>query len=118
MAVVINDLVTRFGFQGSEAPLHKYNLTLAGSVKLLTASTAALYASAAAFGVWANGQLKAIDALDALSRRTGVSVQKIQELSFAAEQTQSSAAAVQSTMKSLSAVIGDAALGAMTRFSD
>ncbi|MBW2675748.1 MAG: hypothetical protein JRD89_20470, partial [Deltaproteobacteria bacterium] len=47
----------------------------------------ALNAGASAFAIWADGVLGGVDALDALSRQTEVSVAAIQELNFIAEQT-------------------------------
>ena len=109
MATVVNDLVTKFSFLGSVKPLGDYNVSLGGSIKLLGGMALGLNAGAAAFGYWADGVLGGVDALSALSRESGVSVAAIQELNFAAEQTQSSAGAMESTIDSLSKTIGDAA---------
>ena len=109
MATVINDLVTKFSFQGSVRPLDEYNAQLGGSVKLLAGVVAGMAASAAAFSVWANGVLSGVDALSALSRESGVAVGKIQELNYIAGQTQSSLEAVESTVRGLADTIGKAA---------
>lgn len=109
MATVINDLVTKFSFQGSPAPLGDYNDALDDSIMLLAGMTAGLFAAAGAFNFWADSTLQGVDALSALSRETGVAVGKLQELNFMASQTQSSQAAVESTVSSLSQTIGQAA---------
>lgn len=109
MAQVVNDLVTKFSFLGSTRPLDEYNVTLGGSIKLLGGMALGLTAGAAAFGFWADSVLGGVDALGALSKESGISVAAIQELSFMAEQTQSTAAAMESTIASLSTTIGSAA---------
>jgi hypothetical protein len=109
VAIVVNDLVTKFSFLGSVKPLGDYNVSLGGSIKLLGGMALGLSAGAAAFGYWTDGVLGGVDALSALSRESGVSVAAIQELNFAAGQTQSSAGAMESTINSLSKTIGDAA---------
>lgn len=117
MGTVVNDLVTKFSFEGSIGPLDDYNESLTGSVALLGGMLIALNASAAAFAFWADGVLTGVDSLSALSKQTDVSVAKIQELNFAAEQTQSSAAAVESTIRGLTGTIGTAAQKGSEDFS-
>ena len=109
MTTVVNDLVTKFSFVGNTDKLDDYNTGLGGSIALLGASYATLAAGSAAFAVWADGVLTGVDSLDKLSNETGVAVSKIQELNFIAGQTQSSAAAVESTVRSLGQTIGQAA---------
>jgi len=109
MATVVNDLVTKFSFSGSTAPLTDYNATLGSSIKLLGGMIAGLNAAAGAFAFWADGVLKGVDSLDALSNQTGVSVAAIQELSYVAIQSQSSADSMKGSIKSLSETIGQAA---------
>lgn len=109
MATVINDLVTRFGFEGTTAPLDTYNDQLTGSIKLLGGMLVALNAAAAGFAYWADTVLTGVDALDALGDRSGVAVGAIQELNYIAGQTQSTAGAMESTIASLSTTIGQAA---------
>lgn len=109
MAVVVQDLVTKFSFLGSIKPLDQYNVSLGGSIKLLGGMLIGLEASAAAFTYWANTVLKGVDSLDKLSKETGIAVNKIQELDFIAGQTQSTTEAMNSTLNSLSSIIGSAA---------
>lgn len=109
MATVVNDLVTRFGFLGSTAPLFNFNTGLTGSIGLLGKMVIGLELAATGFSIWANGVLTGVDAIDALSNQTGVAIGKIQELNYIAGQTQSSTAAVESTIRSLTNTIGQAA---------
>jgi hypothetical protein len=71
--------------------------------------TAALAATGAAVGKWASGVLEGERDLYNLSVTTGIAIEKLQELSFAAEMSGSTAQAMQSSLESLSATIGDAA---------
>lgn len=109
MATVVQDLVTKFSFLGSEKPLLDYNQSLGGSIKLLGGMLIGLEAAAAGFTFWADGVLTGVDALDQLSKVSRVAVADIQELNFIAGQTQSSSAAMESTIRSLTSTIGSAA---------
>jgi len=117
MAQVVNNLVTKFSFTGSTAPLIDYNATLGSSIKLLGGMIAGLNVAAGAFAFWADGVLKGVDSLSALSNQTGVSVTSIQELSFAATQSQSTVGAMESSIKGLSSTIGQAAQQGSDDFS-
>lgn len=109
MATVVNDLVTKFSFQGSTDPLDEYNATLGESIALLGGMITALNAAAGAFLYWSDTVLTGVDSLDAISNRTDVAVGRIQELRFAAGQTQSSAEALDSSLMALNSAIGQAA---------
>lgn len=108
--MIVNDLVTKFSFKGSLGPLEKHNKNLAGSIKLMGGMLVGLNALSGAFSYWANSQLQGIDALGALSKETRVAIGDIQALSYAATQSQSTAEAMESTIKSLTKTIGTAAL--------
>lgn len=109
MAVEVTELVTRFGFQGTLAPLGKYNLRLGKSIGLLAGLTAGLGIATVAFNKWASSVLQSLDPMVQLSRETKVAVGWIQEMGFAASQNGSDLQAVQSTIGSLSQKIGEAA---------
>jgi hypothetical protein len=118
MAVaVVQELVTKFGFLGSIKPLNEYNVSLGGSIKLLGGMYLALEGAASGFSLWADGVLTGVDALGALSKQTRVSVGNIQALSFAAEQSQSTSAAMESTIRGLTSTIGTAAIQGSADFS-
>lgn len=106
---VVSQLITEFKFVGSEGPLNKYNNSLGKGIGLLAGFTAATLAGGAAIAKWASGVLGAEQNLINLSAETGVAVGKIQELSFAAEVSNSTAGALTSALGALSAKIGDAA---------
>lgn len=105
----VTELVTRFDFQGSTAPLSQYNQSLGRGIGLLTAMTAALAASGAAVARWTTQVLGAHDATEQLSRSTGESVEWIQEMGFAASVNGGSVQGFQSSVESLSQKIGEAA---------
>ena len=109
MATVVQDLVTKFSFTGSDAPLKNYNQSLSGSIKLLGGFVLGLEAAAGAFAFWADGVLGGVESLDQLSKVTRIAVSDIQELNFVAGQTQSTSAAMESTLRSLGSTIGSAA---------
>lgn len=109
MGVVVQDLVTKFSFLGSDKPLKEYNLDLGSSIKLLGVMYAGLNAAASAFIYWSDTVLTGVDSLDQLSKISNVSASRIQEWEYAAGQSQSTAAAMDSTIRSLSATIGSAA---------
>jgi len=105
----VTELITEFKFRGSEAPLNKYNASLTKGVGLLAGMTAALAASGAAVASWATDVLGAEQSLINLSAETGVSVERLQELQYIADVSNSSAAALSSSMGGLAQKIGEAA---------
>lgn len=118
MAVaVVQELVTKFGFLGSTKPLNEYNVSLGGSIKLLGGMFAALEGAAAGFSLWADGVLTGVDALGALQRQSRVAAEEIQVLNFMAEQSQSTSAAMESTIRGLTSTIGTAAIQGSADFS-
>lgn len=113
----VTELVTEFSFTGSEAPLNRYNRSLNQSVALLASMAAALAASGAAIGKWASGVLQGERSMYNLSFETGIAIEKLQQLNFVAEMSGSTSQAMQSSMESLSAAIGDAAQKGSEDFS-
>lgn len=108
---VVNEVVTKFSFTGSTAPLGKFNKGLASSVKRLGALAAATGVVIGGFRLWANSVLKTIDPIAQLNRETGVSVKAIQALSFAASVNGGSAEGMRASLKKLGSVIGEASIG-------
>ena len=109
MATVVNDLVTRFGFDGSIRPLQDYNTGLTGAIQLLAGMVAGVAVATGGVSIWATAILGGVNALDALSNQTDVAVEKIQSLRFIAGQTQSTSEALDATLAGLSSTIGAAA---------
>jgi len=117
MAQVVSELITKFSFQGSTKPLIDYNSSLGRSIKLLGAMGAAFGAATFAVAKWASGVSQSLQPLFDLSEQTGVAVASIQELSFVAEQSGSSAQALESSLSGLGAKIGEAAQKGSEEFS-
>ena len=112
----VSEIITKFSFEGSTKPLIDYNSGLGESVKLLGAMGVALGAAAFAVAKWAGGVSQSLQPLFDLSEQTGVAVASIQELSFVAEQSGSSAQALESSLSGLGAKIGEAAQKGMRNF--
>lgn len=107
--MVVNELVSKFSFVGDLSPQRDFNKGLAQSITLLGAFATAMIASAGGLYAFVVAGTEAADALTDLSAETGVSVEALQELGFAAELSGSSAQHMQSSLAGLSKVAGDAA---------
>ena len=105
----MTEVVTKFSFTGSTAPLGKYNEQLAGAIKGLGAFAAASTAAVAGAALWANSIFEAIDPLEQLSRRIGVNIEAIQELGFAASVNGGSIEGMSASLEGLTERIGEAA---------
>ena len=116
MAEVTN-LITKFSFEGSTGPLKDYNSALGKGIGLLSATAVALGVAAFAVVKWASGVSQSLQPLFDLSSQTGIAVASLQELSFVAEQSSSSSQALESSISSLSAKIGEAAQKGSEEFS-
>ena len=106
---IVNEVITQFGFKGSAKPLTNYNAALGQSIKFLGASALAIKGLTVAFQAFVFRTTAALDPMIQLSRTTGVAVETMQELGFAASVSGSSLEAVQSSMGGLSEKIGEAA---------
>lgn len=113
---VVSELITKFRFDGSINPLNDFNKGLNLSVIKMLAFTGAVSAIGIAFGKMVHNTLSEADALVQLSRRTGVAINDIQSLSYAASVSGSSISAMESTIESLSKKIGDASLKGSSEF--
>jgi hypothetical protein len=113
----VTELITRFSFSGSTRPLEDYNGSLGKSVGLLAGMTAALGVAVVGINKWVTGISQSLQPLIDLNAKTGVSVEKIQELSFIAEQSSSSTEALYSSISGLGAKIGEAAQKGSEDFS-
>ena len=108
---VVNEVVTKFSFQGNLAPQREFNAGLDNSIKLLAGVAAGITAASGAMFAWANSVFNTIDPMVQLQRETGVAIEAMQELGFVASVNGSSAQALQSSIAGLSRSIGDAARG-------
>lgn len=114
---VVNEIVTEFSFKGDSAPLDSFNENLSTSISVIAGFGAATVAAAGAFAAWTGNILGGLDPMIQLSRSTGVAVESIQALGYAASVNGSSAQAMESTIESLSQTIGNAALNGDENFS-
>jgi len=106
---VVTELVTKFTFKGSIKPLQDFNATLGKSLKLIAGTATAIGLGAIGLGTFIESTLKAAQGQNRLATETGISIEKIQELGYAASVTGSSAQALESTFAGLSQKIGQAA---------
>ena len=113
----VTELITKFSFAGSTAPLFTFNKGMGSAIKLSAAFSVALLAGAAAFTKWSSSALQALDPLAQIAKRSDVAIGRIQELGFIATQSGSSIGAMQGSILSLSQTIGDAALKGSDDFS-
>jgi len=113
----ITEIITKFSFEGSTGPLKDYNGSLGKSIGLLAGMTAALGVAVVGINKWVTGISQSLQPLIDLNAQTGVSVEKIQELSFIAEQSSSSTEALFSSLSGLGEKIGEAAQKGSEDFS-
>ena len=113
---VVSELVTKFKFDGSINPLNNFNKGLNLSVVKMVTFVGAITAVGVAFGKMVHNTLSEADALVQLSRTTGVAINDIQSLSFAASVSGSSIKAMEGSIASLSKKIGEASLNGSSEF--
>ena len=104
---VVNEVVTRFSFQGDLKPQRDFNKGLDSSIKLLAGMAAGVTVAAGAMFAWANSVFSTIDPIVQLSRETGVAVESIQELGYAASVNGSSLEAVTASVREMTKRIGE-----------
>jgi TP901 family phage tail tape measure protein len=104
---VVSELVSKFSFIGSLAPQKDFNSNLKMSVGLLAGVGAGLTAAAGGFFTWVGSVLNTIDPLAQLNRETGVAVEQIQALGYAASVNGSSADALGGSFKEMSKRLGE-----------
>ncbi|MBE0469598.1 MAG: hypothetical protein IBX55_08860 [Methyloprofundus sp.] len=108
----VSEIVTRFNFLGDLQPLNFFNVGLGDAIIGLGAMGAASMAAGGALFAFVSSTTASIDPMVQLSRETGITLEKIQELGFAASVSGSSSQALQSSLKGLSQRMGEAANGA------
>lgn len=111
MAQVTQELVTKFAFQGNLGKLDDFNAGLGKAITALGAVAAAAGAAGGALFAFVSSTTANLDPMVQLSRETGVAMENIQTLGFAASQSGSSAEALQSSLRGLSQRLGEAANG-------
>jgi hypothetical protein len=106
---IVTELITRFGFEGSTQELERYNSRLGKGVAILGAFTIAAGATAGALSAWVSSVLAGEQPLIDLADQTGVAIERIQELQFAASVSNSSAEALSSSLSELNKRMGEIA---------
>ena len=104
---VVSELVSKFSFVGSLSPQKEFNANLKLSVGLLAGVAAGLATAAGGFFAWTGTILDSIDPLAQLNRETGVAVEQIQALGYAASVNGSSAEALTGTFREMSKRLGE-----------
>lgn len=104
---VVNEVVTRFTFQGDLKPQRDFNQGLDSSIKLLAGVAAGITAASGAMFAWANSIFSTIDPMVQLSRETGVAVESVQELGYAASVNGSSLDAVSASIREVTKRVGE-----------
>lgn len=108
---IVNELITKFTYQGSTEPINNFKDGLSGALGILGAAAAGIAAAAGGFAMIAFKAADAGDQLGDLSQRTGVATEAIQKLNYAAMMNGSSSEAMSSSLESLNRQIGLAAQG-------
>jgi hypothetical protein len=104
---VVNEVVTRFSFEGDLKPQWDFNQGLTSSIKLLSGMAAGVTAAAGAMFAWASSVFDSLDPMVQLSRETGVALESIQELGYAASVNGSSLDAVSASVREMTKRIGE-----------
>lgn len=104
---IVNELITKFGFIGNLAPQETFNANLKASIGLLAGLGAAIAGSAAGVAGWVTSVSQSIDPLVQFSRETGVAIETVQSLGYAASVNGSSVDALQASLGEMTKRVGE-----------
>ena len=104
---IVNELITKFGFIGDLAPQETFNANLKASIGLLAGLGAAIAGSAAGVAGWVTSVSQSIDPLVQFSRETGVAIETVQTLGYAASVNGSSVDALQASLGEMTKRVGE-----------
>lgn len=104
---MVNELITKFGFIGDLAPQETFNANLKASIGLLAGLGAAIAGSAAGVAGWVTSVSQSIDPLVQFSRETGVAIETVQTLGYAASVNGSSVDALQASLGEMTKRVGE-----------
>ncbi|HHR5464418.1 TPA: hypothetical protein ACS5PI_002065 [Salmonella enterica subsp. enterica] len=104
---IVNELITKFGFIGNLAPQETFNANLKASIGLLAGLGAAIAGSAAGVAGWVTSVSQSIDPMVQFSRETGVAIETIQTLGYAASVNGSSVDALQNSLSEMTTRVGE-----------
>lgn len=108
---IVNELITKFTYQGSVDPVNNFTDGLKGALGILGAMGAVLGTAAGGIAAMTLKVVDQADALGDLSQRIGVSAEAIQKLNYVAIMNGSSSEAMTSSLEGLNRQIGLAASG-------
>jgi len=114
---VVNELVTKFTFKGTLAPLKEFQEGTKNAVIGIGKMGAAMGAAALATAAWANSTLRGAESLVRLSQDTDISVEKLQKLQFIAAQNGVTADSFTQSVVTLNQKIGEAATSGSDDFN-
>ncbi|MET3813304.1 hypothetical protein [Pantoea sp. UYEF8] len=104
---IVNELITKFGFIGNLAPQENFNANLKTSIGLLAGMGAAIAASAGGIAAWVTNISDSIDPIVQFGRETGIAVETIQSLGYAASVNGSSVDALQASLGEMTKRVGE-----------
>ncbi|EDF7618470.1 hypothetical protein B2E57_09475 [Salmonella enterica] len=104
---IVNELITKFGFIGDLVPQETFNANLKASIGLLAGLGAAIAGSAAGVAGWVTSISQSIDPLVQFSRETGVAIETVQTLGYAASVNGSSVDALQASLGEMTKRVGE-----------
>lgn len=104
---IVNELITKFGFIGNLAPQETFNANLKASIGLLAGLGAAIAGSAAGVAGWVTSVSQSINPLIQFSRETGVAIETVQTLGYAASVNGSSVDALQNSLSEMTTRVGE-----------
>lgn len=104
---IVNELITKFGFIGDLAPQETFNANLKASIGLLAGLGAAIAGSAAGVAGWVTSISQSIDPLVQFSRETGVAIETVQTLGYAASVNGSGVDALQASLGEMTKRVGE-----------
>lgn len=113
---IVTEIINVIGFEGSITPLDNLQKGLTKSADLSLGLTGMISGAVAAIAVFTTVTLSSVDAVGQLSRVTGLAVEDIEEMGYAASVTGSSASAMEGTLASLTQRIGSAAINGDAAF--
>lgn len=104
---VVNELVSRFSFVGDLSPQREFNSNLKVSIIGLAGVATGLVAATAGMFAWAGAVLDTLDPLAQVNKETGVSVEMLQTLGYAASVSASSQEALIGSLREMSKRMGE-----------
>lgn len=106
---VVNELVTKFSFQGSLKPLKDFQEDLKSSVLTIFKYSAAFGAATTATAIWVDSTLRGAESLVRLSEDTQIAIQQLQQMRLITAQNGVANETFEQSLVTLTQKIGEAA---------